>query len=120
MGSGIVIDFTKFMNRFLLLDEEKQLFVCEPGYRFGELEDYLRGKPLFFPPDPSSGEYATFGGMFGTNASGGHSAKYGNVSDYVLDADMVLADGTQITLSEIEKTPVEALPGNLQALAPDV
>ena len=103
LGAGIVIDFTKFMNRLLLLDEEKQLFDCEPGYRFGELEAYLKGKPLFFPPDPSSGEYATFGGMFATNASGAHSVKYGNVSDYVLDADVVLADGAEIICRRLKK-----------------
>ena len=110
IGNGIVLDFTKYMNRLILLDESRRLFVCEPGYRFGELEEMLKGKGLFFPPDPSSGEYATFGGMFGTNASGAHSVKYGNVSDYVVDADMVLASGETLKLSEVKNTPLEALP----------
>ena len=38
LGNGIIIDFTKYMNRLILLDESRRLFVCEPGYRFGELE----------------------------------------------------------------------------------
>ena len=65
LGSGIVVDFTRYMNRLVEIDLANNTFTCEPGYRFGELEAALAGRGLFFPPDPSSGEYATFGGMFG-------------------------------------------------------
>lgn len=101
IGKGVIIDFTKFMNKLIKIDYEEKFFECEPGYRFGELESELKGKGLFFPPDPSSGEYATFGGMFGTNASGAHSVKYGNVSDYIIDADFILSNGKKYSLSEI-------------------
>jgi FAD/FMN-containing dehydrogenase/Fe-S oxidoreductase len=116
LGSGIVIDFTKFMNRLLHIDEKQKRFSCEPGYRFGELEVALKNRGLFFPPDPSSGEYASFGGMYATNASGAHSVKYGNVSDYIMDAEVVIGDGQIITLSEVFCTLPEALPKNLSAL----
>jgi len=101
IGTGIILDFSRFMNRLLNLDMEGQRFTCEPGYRFGELEKELAARGLFFPPDPSSGEYATFGGMMGTNASGAHSVKYGNVADYVVDAKFALADGSSYRLSEL-------------------
>ena len=117
LGTGIVIDFTRYMNRLLALDPAARTFTCEPGYRFGELERELAGKGLFFPPDPSSGEYATFGGMVGTNASGAHSVKYGNVADYLIDADVVLSSGRTITLSAVQETPVDRLPADLAALA---
>jgi FAD/FMN-containing dehydrogenase/Fe-S oxidoreductase len=117
LGDGIIIDFTKYMNRLIQLDEKKRCFTCEPGFRFGELEETLKGKGLFFPPDPSSGEYATFGGMFGTNASGAHSVKYGNVADYILDADIVLATGEMITLSKIASSSLDTLPENLKVLS---
>ncbi len=116
VGPGIIIDFTKYMNRLVHLDEENKTFTCQPGYRFGELEERLWDTGLFFPPDPSSGEYASFGGMFGTNASGAHSVKYGNVADYVLDAEIVLSNGQIVTLSEIERTPYEALSPELKEL----
>jgi len=70
IGKGIIVDFMKYMNRLLELNLEEGYFVCEPGFRFGELEAILKDKGYFFQPDPSSGEYASFGGMFGTNASG--------------------------------------------------
>jgi FAD/FMN-containing dehydrogenase/Fe-S oxidoreductase len=117
VGGGLVLDFSKHMNRLVRLDLEEGTFVCEPGYRFGELEAALSGSGLFFPPDPSSGEYASFGGMCATNASGAHSVKYGNVADYLLDAQVVFADGHCRWLSEIEAMPPADLPNHLRELA---
>jgi FAD/FMN-containing dehydrogenase/Fe-S oxidoreductase len=116
VGDGIVSDFSKYMNRLIHLNIDEKCFTCEPGFRLGELEKTLAGSGLFFPPDPSSGEYATFGGMYGTNASGAHSVKYGNVADYISDARIVFSDGTVTTLSHIADTPYEHLPANLKKL----
>ncbi|MGE4319757.1 MAG: anaerobic glycerol-3-phosphate dehydrogenase subunit C [Deferribacterales bacterium] len=109
IGKGIILDFAKYMNRLVEVDETEKSFTCQPGYRFGELEAELKGKGLFFPPDPSSGEYATFGGMFGTNASGAHSVKYGNVADYIMDAEFVTSEGRVYTFNELEHIPYEKL-----------
>lgn len=117
LGTGIVIDFTRYMNRLIRIDFESRTFVCEPGYRFGELAQELAGRGLFFPPDPSSGEYASFGGMVGTNASGAHSVKYGNVSDYLSDADVVLSTGEVVTLSDLSETEPDQLPEPFAQLA---
>jgi FAD/FMN-containing dehydrogenase/Fe-S oxidoreductase len=95
IGTGIVIDFTRHMNRRINIDVNE-------GF--------------FFPPAPSSGEYATFGGMYGTNASGSQSVKYGNVADYILDAEVILSNGSRFTLSEILDRPFERLPTNLKNL----
>ncbi len=117
VGDGIVVDFTKFMNRLIDLDVPGGYFECEPGFRLGELEVALKGSGRFFPPDPSSGEYATFGGMCATNASGAHSVKYGNVADYLVDAEVVFADGSAALLSDIEAAGTDALPRHLTQLA---
>lgn len=116
LGDGIVVDFTRHMHRLIRLDVENRTFECQPGYRLGELNAALAAKGLFFPPDPSSGEYASFGGMFGTNASGAHSVKYGNVSDYIVDARIVLASGDVIHFSDIESRRPDALPAALAQL----
>lgn len=117
LGNGIVVDFSKYMNRLLQLDVKEGWFECQPGFRLGELEAALTGSGLFFPPDPSSGEYATFGGMCNTNASGAHSVKYGNVADYFLDAEVVFSNGSTAVLSQLETADIKALPPNLQSLA---
>ncbi|HVO82931.1 MAG TPA: anaerobic glycerol-3-phosphate dehydrogenase subunit C [Syntrophobacteria bacterium] len=117
LGTGVIIDFTKYMHRLVRLDLRERTFECEPGFRWGELEQTLQGSGLFFPPDPSSGEFATFGGMYGTNASGAHSVKYGTVADYILDADVVLSSGEVITLSEVRARGLDELPAYLRRLA---
>lgn len=109
VGNGIILDFAKYMNGLIELDADNMTFTCFPGYRFGELEAALKKKGLFFPPDPSSGEYATFGGMYGTNASGAHSVKYGNVADYIVDAEFVTAEGKVYTLSGLAETEPDKL-----------
>lgn len=116
IGRGIALDFAKYMNRLIEINYDEQYFVCEPGYRFGELEAALKGKGLFFPPDPSSGEYATFGGMYGTNASGAHSVKYGNVADYILDAEIILSSGEVYSLNELEEKEYDELPSQFRQL----
>ncbi len=119
IGRGIVIDFAKYMNKLISyekIDENEAVFTCQPGYRYGELEAYLKGSSMWFPPSPSSGEYATFGGMYGTNAGGSYSVKYGNVSDYIVDAEVVLHDGSIHTLSDIASTNYDKLPVEMQEL----
>ena len=116
LGSGVIIDFTRYMNRLIRIDVENQWFECQPGYRKGELEEALAGSGLFFPPDPSSGEYASFGGMYGTNASGAHSVKYGNVADYILDAQVVFSDGASFFISALEQNNPDDLPENFRSL----
>ena len=116
IGTGIVIDFTRYLNSLIKIDVDEGYFECEPGYRFGELEAALTGTGLFFPPAPSSGEYASFGGMYGTNASGAQSVKYGNVADYILDAEVVFSSGEMLALSDILARPFDGLPENLKNL----
>lgn len=117
LGAGVVIDFTSYMNRLLAFDPAARRFECEPGLRYGELCRALQGSGLFFPPDPSSGEYASLGGMYATNASGAHSVKYGNVADYIVDARIVLSSGEVVTLVQIARTPLAALTEPFAALA---
>jgi len=109
VGNGIILDFAKYMNGLIELNEANKTFTCLPGYRLGELDIALKGKGLFFPPDPSSGEYATFGGMYGTNASGAHSVKYGNVADYIEDVEFVTTEGKVYTMSGLSATEMDKL-----------
>ena len=117
VGRGIILDFTKFMNKLINIDYENKTFVCQPGYRLGELERALNNSGLFFPPDPSSGEYATFGGMYATNASGAHSFKYGNVGDYLADAEIVFSNGAITNISNVYSKDIAKLGPNLKQLS---
>lgn len=119
IGRGIIIDFCKYMNHLIgyeKINDNEGYFTCEPGYKYGELEVVLKNSGMWFPAAPSSGEYASFGGMYGTNAGGGYSVKYGNVSDYITDAEVVFYDGHIDTLSNIANTDIEDLSSTLKEL----
>ncbi len=73
---------------------EKDYSVCvEPGVVTGELQKYLEGKGLFYPPDPASARFCTVGGNVVTNAGGMRAVKYGVTRDYVLGLEAVLPGG---------------------------
>lgn len=89
---GIVLDMSG-MNRILEIDIENQQVIVEPGVVHEKLNLSLKPYGFFFPPDPGSSAMCTIGGMISYNSSGMRSVKYGTVRNYVLDLEVVLADG---------------------------
>jgi FAD/FMN-containing dehydrogenase/Fe-S oxidoreductase len=98
LGQGLVVNFTKYFNRILEIDPGKKLAVVEPGVIFADLNRALKKHGLFFPPDPSSGNYCTIGSMIADNSSGAHSLFYGPTQDYIEELEAVLADGSTAVL----------------------
>lgn len=92
---GIVLDMSG-MNRILEIDIENQQVIVEPGVVHDKLNLALKPFGFFFPPDPGSSAMCTIGGMISNNSSGMRSVKYGTVRNYVLDLEVVLADGLVI------------------------
>ncbi|MFC1867372.1 FAD-binding oxidoreductase [Thermodesulfobacteriota bacterium] len=88
--SGLVLDFTR-MNRVLNIRAEDFQADVEPGVVYKDLNEKLRHKGLFFPPDPGAG--ATIGGMIANNASGTRTIRYGSTKDNILRLSVVLANG---------------------------
>jgi D-lactate dehydrogenase (cytochrome) len=68
----------------------------QPGVLGDAVDERAAEEGLFFPPLPSSGDISTIGGMVATDASGMGTVKYGEVADWVLELEAVLADGTVI------------------------
>jgi D-lactate dehydrogenase (cytochrome) len=93
--AGIVLDFSH-MNQILEIREEDFQADVEPGVGYRHLNEALRHKGLFFPPDP--GASATIGGMIANNASGTRTVRYGSTKDYVLRLSVVLATGEIIEM----------------------
>jgi len=83
IGSGIVIDFKRYMNKVLSVDVDNKTVTVEPGVVLSVLNLELSKYNLFFPPDPASGDYCTLGGMISNNSSGARSVKYGATIDYI-------------------------------------
>src|SRR4029079_18758964 len=80
------------------IDTACQVAVVEPGAFNKDVKAAAAKEGLWYPPDPSSFEICSIGGNVATNAGGLCCVKDGVNTDYVLGLDVVLADGTQVTL----------------------
>lgn len=92
---GLVISMKRF-DRILNLDERNFQVTVEPGVVTEILQNTLKDKGLFYPPDPSSRGWSFIGGNVSTNAGGPKAVKYGVVKDHVLNLEVVLPTGETI------------------------
>ena len=103
VNDGIVVDFSKHLNRIVSLDVENRTCVVEPGIVLDDLNRQLRKHGLWFPVDVSTASRATIGGMAGNNSCGGRSLRYGTMRDNTRSMDAVLADGTALHFGEVPR-----------------
>jgi FAD/FMN-containing dehydrogenase/Fe-S oxidoreductase len=103
VNDGIVIDFSKHLNRIVSLDVENRTCVVEPGIVLDDLNRQLKKHGLWFPVDVSTASRATIGGMAGNNSCGGRSLRYGTMRDNTRSMDAALADGTLLHFGEVAR-----------------
>ncbi len=96
VDGGIVLSLERM--RVIDIDVACRVAVVEPGAFNAEVKAAAAEHGLWYPPDPSSYEICSIGGNVATNAGGLCCVKYGVTTDYVLGLDVVLADGTLVTL----------------------
>lgn len=101
IGKGIIIDLSRHMNHILKVNEDDWTVRVQPGIVLSSLNKTLKPSGKFFPPDPSSSDYCTIGGMIANNSSGAHSLKYGATKDYVGSLEVVLCDGEIVEFSSL-------------------
>ncbi len=101
IGPGIVIDFSKYLNRIGIVDRDAMTVQVEPGVVLDKLNAHLRPLGLMFGPDVSTSDRATIGGMIGNNSAGARSLRYGKTVDHVRALEVVLADGTPAKLGPV-------------------
>ena len=96
VDAGVVLSMERM--RAIEIDTATRVAVVEPGAFNAEVKAAAAAHGLWYPPDPSSYDICSIGGNIATNAGGLCCVKYGVTTDYVLGLDVVLADGTKITL----------------------
>ncbi|MEW2292101.1 FAD-binding and (Fe-S)-binding domain-containing protein [Streptomyces sp. NPDC006743] len=95
-GTGVVLDFTRHMNRLLSLDPRTRTAVVEPGLVLDRLQEAAAPHGLRFGPDPSTHSRCTLGGMIGNNACGSHSVAWGTTADNVRELSVLTARGQRL------------------------
>jgi glycolate oxidase len=89
---GIALSMEKF-NKILNIDEKNLQVITEPGVITEVLQNAVKEKGLFYPPDPASKGSCFIGGNVSENSGGPKAVKYGVTKDYVLNLEIVLPNG---------------------------
>ncbi len=89
---GVIVGFSR-MNKLLEFDGVGRSVVVEPGVVNLVLDEFVKARGLYYPPDPASGRTSTTGGNIAENAGGPHCFKYGVTTNYITGLEAVMADG---------------------------
>ena len=103
VGHGLVVDFSRYMNRILELNTEERWVKVQPGVILDDLNRFLLPYGLFFGPETSTGNRCMIGGMVANNSCGAHSLVYGSTRDHTLEISALLADGSKATFGALSK-----------------
>ena len=107
IGTGLVLDTSRHMNRVLSVDPDARTARVEPGAVLAALQRAAAPHGLRFGPDPSTLTRATLGGMIGNNACGPHAVAFGRTADNVVSLDVVDGTGRRFTAAD----HLDAVPG---------
>ncbi|MDP9466158.1 MAG: FAD-binding oxidoreductase, partial [Actinomycetota bacterium] len=107
VGDGIVLDFSRHMDRILHLDPEARTARVQPGVVQDDLNRAAAPFGLMFGPDTSTSNRATLGGMIGNNSAGSGSLRFGMTIDHVRALEVVLSDGSRAVFSPLDEAERE-------------
>jgi len=89
---GVLLSIER-LNKIIEIDERNLQVTTEAGVITEVLQDAVKAKNLFYPPDPSSRGSCMIGGNISENSGGPKAVKYGVVKDYVMNLEVVLPNG---------------------------
>ena len=111
IGPGLVLDFSRHMNRVIYIDPEARTATVEPGCVGSTLQATAAKHGLRFGPDPSSQNRATIAGMVANNACGPHATAWGRTSDNIVSLDCVDGQGRRFTATTSHDATLSDVPG---------
>ncbi|SPT56041.1 FAD-binding and (Fe-S)-binding domain-containing protein [Schaalia odontolytica] len=111
IGPGLVLDFSRHMNRVISIDPKARTATVEPGCVGSTLQAAAGTHGLRFGPDPSSQNRATIAGMVANNACGPHATAWGRTCDNIVSLDCVDGQGRRFTATTRHDGALSDVPG---------
>ena len=108
INEAVVLDFTRYMDDIIEVDQHAQRAIVQPGLVVGDLNLHLERFELHYGAVPASGHRATVGGGIGNDTAGAHSLVYGSADDNLQSIELVLADGSVHTFGPTDPAEIEA------------
>ena len=104
---AVVMDWSKYLHRIIELNPLQKYARVQPGTICDSLRDAAKPYTLTWGPDPATHDHCTFGGMLGNNSCGVHAQMAGKAAENVLSMDILLYDGTQMTVGSMNDSELE-------------
>jgi FAD/FMN-containing dehydrogenase/Fe-S oxidoreductase len=105
---AVVFDYSRYMHGLNSIDPAAKLARVQPGIVLDRLREAAEVHHLTYAPDPATHSRCTLGGMIGNNSCGVHGLLGGKVVDNVESLDIVLYDGTRMTVGRTSPEELEA------------
>jgi FAD/FMN-containing dehydrogenase/Fe-S oxidoreductase len=106
---AVILDFSKHLNRIVTLDPVGKVARVQPGIVLDRVRDAAEVHQLTFAPDPATHSRCTLGGMIGNNSCGVHALMGGKTVDNVHELDVMLYDGTRMTVGATSDAELDAI-----------
>ena len=116
VGPGVVLDFSRHLNKVRSINPESQLAIVEPGVILDDLQAQAAPHGLRFGPDPSTHARCTIGGMIGNNACGSRALAYGKTADNVNSLDVITGSGVAFTARSYGRDGLTSVTGPERAI----
>ncbi|WP_146902137.1 FAD-binding and (Fe-S)-binding domain-containing protein [Adhaeribacter aerolatus] len=107
VGRGIVVDISTHFGQIMEINAAEKWARVQPGVIRDDLNKHLLPYGLMFGPETSTASRAMIGGMVGNNSCGLHSIKWGSTRDHLLEAKVLLSDGSEATFKALTPTELE-------------
>jgi len=107
-NAAVILDFSKYMNNMGAIDPETRTVHVQPGIVLDRVRDAAEKFALTFAPDPATHSRCTIGGMIGNNSCGVHALMGGKTVDNIHSVDLLLYDGTRMTVGRTTEGELEA------------
>ena len=103
IGKGISVVMPAHMNRIFEFDTKQKLIRLQPGANAAAVNSALLLQGMMIPSLPSSASYSTIGGIVSSGENGPFAGKYGDVSKWISQLEVVLANGDILQTERISK-----------------
>src|SRR5574343_645123 len=111
VGAGIVVDISKHFTQMIEVNVEEKWCRVQPGVIREDLNSYRMGFGLMYGPETSTANRAMIGGMVGNNSCGLHSIVWGSARDHLMEAKVLLSDGSTAVFKERDWSEIDSLQG---------
>lgn len=107
VGNGMIVDVSVYLNNIIELNVAEKWIRVQPGIIRDDLNTFLKPYGLMYGPETSTASRAMIGGMIGNNSCGLHSIVWGDARTHLLEATVLLSDGSQTVFKKLSKDEID-------------